>query len=152
MRVEDADALIPAWCDPDVARFMDDFGPRTPDQVLRWVREAVAAYEQDANSFGWTIELLDPERVIGWIGFGGSARGVGDIDFAYVIAPAWRGNGYATAALEGVISFCFEVLGVESVWGECAVDNAASAAVMRRVGMRGLGTENGQLRFLITRR
>jgi [ribosomal protein S5]-alanine N-acetyltransferase len=149
IRVEDADALVSVWVDEDVARFMDDFGPRTPEDVRAWIPTALAAYERDATSFGWALELRDGGDVIGWIGFGRSARGVAEMDIAYVVAAEHRGRGYASEALRAVIAFCFDELGARSVWGECAIDNSRSAAVMQRAGMAPIGVEGDQRRFVL---
>lgn len=146
----DEAALIPAWVNPEVARFMDDYGPRTPDEVRNWLRDAIEAAARDKAVFGWAIELKETKEVVGWIGFGPSTRGVADVDFAYVVAPRYRGFGYASEALSAVVSFCFDELGVTSVWGECAIANDRSAAVMERAGLHPIGVVEGQTRFLVT--
>ncbi|HUF33932.1 MAG TPA: GNAT family N-acetyltransferase [Acidimicrobiales bacterium] len=149
--VSDTEALIPAWGDEQVRRFMDDFGPRTEAEVREWVPHAIAATGADASSFGWVIVLKETGSTIGWIGFGGSSRGVADVDFAYVIAPAFRGRSYASEALRGVIQFCFDELEVQSVWGECAEDNQASARVMTAAGLTPIGVVENQRRFRVER-
>lgn len=149
LQVGDEAALVPAWVNPEVARFMDEYGPRTPNEVRDWLRAAIEAAGRDVTAFGWAIELKNTGEVVGWIGFGGSDRGVADVDFAYVLAPRYRGFGYATEALSAVVSFCFEELGVTSLWGECAVANDRSAAVMERAGLRPIGVVDGQRRFVV---
>ena len=129
---------------------MDDYGPRTADEVRHWLRAAVDTASRDTTAFGWAIELKDTGEVVGWIGFGESERGVADVDFAYVLAPRYRGFGYASEALTAVVSFCSDELGVTSIWGECAVDNHRSAAVMERAGLRPIGVVDGQRRFALT--
>lgn len=151
LRLDDEAALISAWVNSEVEQFMDDYGPRTADQVRRWLREAIEASRRDDRVFGWAIELKHTGEVVGWIGFGRSARGVAEMDFAYVVAPPHRGLGYAPEALAAVVSFCFEELGVSSVWGECAVDNARSAGVMTRAGLLPAGVVEGQSRFVLAR-
>lgn len=55
---------------------------------------------------------------------------------AQCLEPASRHRGYATEAARAVIAFALAVPGVSSVWGATAITNLASAAVMRRAGMR----------------
>ena len=148
---DDFEAMVAAWTAPDVAGFMDDFGPRTRDEVEEWLPKAIEARKVDPTSYGCSIVTKETGDVIGWIGFGPSRRGVADIDFAYVIEPRSRGRGYATEALRGVIDFCFADLGVSSVWGECHVDNTASARVMENAGMEAIGEVDGQQRFIARR-
>lgn len=151
LQLSDEKALTAAWVNAEVARFMDAYGPRTADEVRRWLGEAIEATRRDPSGFGWAIELKHTAEVVGWIGFGRSDRGVAEMDFAYVVAPQYRGRGYASEALAAVVSFCFEEIGVESVWGECAVDNLRSAAVMQRAGLLPAGVVDGQSRFVLVR-
>lgn len=143
----DFEALVSLWTDPDVARFMDDFGPRTRAEVAAWIPDAIAARDGNPKYRTWVMVLKDRDEVIGWIGFGGSSSDLGDIDFAYVVDSAHRGDGYAAEALRAVIAYCFEVLEVASFWGQCHTDNAASAAAMANAGLTFIGTVDGQNRF-----
>lgn len=148
---DDLDAMVAVWTDPDVARFMDDWGPRTADATDDWLAAAIEARRADPNSFGCSIVTKHAGEVVGWIGFGASSRGVADVDFAYVIAAGQRGNGYASEALRGVVDHCFEQLGIASLWGECHIDNERSARVMENAGMTEIGVVDGQRRFRVAR-
>lgn len=48
---------------------MDDYSPRTPDEVRNWLRDAIEAAARDKAVFGWAIELKETKEVVGWIGF-----------------------------------------------------------------------------------
>lgn len=146
---EDLESMVAVWVDPQVARFMDNFGPRTPAQTAEWLSAAIAARHADPSGFGCSIIERTTGAVIGWIGFGRSNRDVAPIDVAYVIASDHRGKGYASEALRRVISFILDELGVSAVWGECHVDNAASARVMVTAGLSEIGLVEGQRRFII---
>ncbi|HUQ40572.1 MAG TPA: GNAT family N-acetyltransferase [Acidimicrobiales bacterium] len=146
---EDLDAMIAAWTDPDVARLMDDWGPRTATATAAWLDAAMEARRADPTGYGCSIVTKDDGVVVGWIGFGRSSRGVADMDFAYVIISAYRGKGYASEALRGVIRYCFDEIGVSSFWGECHVDNTPSARAMEAAGMREIGVVDGQRRFIV---
>ncbi|HEU4568089.1 MAG TPA: GNAT family N-acetyltransferase [Marmoricola sp.] len=63
------------------------------------------------------------------------ARGV-QAELGWVLDPAHAGHGYATEAVEGLIRFCFERLGLRRVTANCFADNVASRRLMERVGMR----------------
>ena len=151
IELEDADELIPVWTAPEVAQFMDDFGPRSADEVRAWVPEAVSACRSGLWPYSWVIALKDSGEVVGWIGFGGSSRPVGEVDFAYAVAPLHRNRGYASEAIAAVVDFCFHTLGVASVWAECAVGNAASAAAIRKGGLSPIGVVSGQQEFIVLR-
>jgi RimJ/RimL family protein N-acetyltransferase len=147
LTLADTEALIPAGTSTETDRFMDSYGPRTPDEVRAWVPEAISCIGEPRYGT-WVIEVGG--EVVGWIGFGGSSRGVGEVDFAYVICPAHRGRGYAGAALRHVVAHCF-ANGVQSVWGECHVGNDASAGVMLGAGLTEIGVVGTLRRFRIER-
>ena len=150
LELDDTDALIPVWTSSEVAQFMDDFGPRTPDEVRAWVPEAMAACRSGLWPYSWVIALKDEGEVVGWIGFGVSSRPVGEVDFAYAVAPLHRNRGYASEAIAAVVDFCFNALGVASVWAECAVGNTASATAIQKGGLSPIGVVGGQQQFIVT--
>ena len=150
---DDLGAMIDAWTAADVPGFMDDFGPRTRDEVEEWLPAAIAARDTNPHYGGCAIVERSSGHVVGWIGWGGSNerhRDIGDIDFAYVVAPGFRGRGYASDALRVVVDFCFSELGVSSVWGRCHPDNIASRRVMENAGLQAIGEVDGEPAFRAT--
>lgn len=126
--------------DPEVARYMD-FVPETEEQAQEFVKNCIFHNQQEPRfSHNCAIVLKDTQQVIGWIGFGHpSDKSKGDRDFGYALNRAFWNRGYMTEALRAVLAYCFEVEGVQSVFGECYAANAASARVMEKVGMRCIG-------------
>jgi RimJ/RimL family protein N-acetyltransferase len=147
----DLDAMVPLWTDPDVEAFMDDFGPRSALEVEQWVADARHAARTAPRFRSWVMELKGSGDIVGWIGVGGSGRGVADIDFAYIVDRRHRGQGYATEALRGAVHYCFSVLGANSFWGECHTDTAPSAEAMQSAGLEFIGTVDGNHRYRISR-
>ena len=82
----------------------------------------------------WVLFSPGCERVIGWCGLKPGADPTNP-EIMFGIEPASRGQGFATEAARAVVAHTLALPGVSSVWGATATDNAASAAVMRRVGM-----------------
>lgn len=149
--IADQEAAVRLWTDPTVPRFMDDFGPRTPAEVEGWIADVAEATRAEPWFRSWAMELKDSGEVVGWLGFGPDRRGIGDIDFAYVVDVRHRGHGYASEALRGAINYCFTTLGAESFWGQCHTDNEASARAMRAAGLEFLATVDGEHRFSLAR-
>jgi RimJ/RimL family protein N-acetyltransferase len=54
----------------------------------------------------------------------------------WVLDPAHTGQGYATEAIRGLVSYCFTELGVRRVVATCFLANATSRRLMERLGMR----------------
>jgi RimJ/RimL family protein N-acetyltransferase len=73
-------------------------------------------------------------------GFGravdGAARFRPEVGLFWAVAPAHRGNGYATEAARAVIDHGFGELNLARIVATTERDNLASIAVMRRLGMR----------------
>jgi RimJ/RimL family protein N-acetyltransferase len=54
----------------------------------------------------------------------------------WAVAPAFQRQGYATEAAQAMLDYAFEHLNLARVVATTSHDNAASQAVMRRLGMR----------------
>jgi [ribosomal protein S5]-alanine N-acetyltransferase len=58
-----------------------------------------------------------------------------EVGLFWALAPAHRGNGYATEAAAAVIEFGFAEMNLARIVATTTYDNEASIAVMRRLGM-----------------
>ena len=54
----------------------------------------------------------------------------------WIINKEYRNRGFASEAAAALLDFSFEKLKVEKVYAQCDVRNAASFAVMRKIGMK----------------
>jgi RimJ/RimL family protein N-acetyltransferase len=57
-------------------------------------------------------------------------------ELGWVLDPAHTGRGYATEAVRGLLTHCFEDLHVRRVVADCFLDNDRSWRLMERLGMR----------------
>ena len=108
-----------------------------PLRDLDETREYLAAFERewrsaDPNALEFAI-LLDG-RHIGEVGLEfDPARTTAEL--GWVLHPRWQGRGYATEAARAVMDYGHERLGYRHFIAHCDAENAASAAVMRKLGM-----------------
>jgi RimJ/RimL family protein N-acetyltransferase len=58
-----------------------------------------------------------------------------EVGLFYTVSPEHRGRGFASEAAAALARFAFDDLHVQRVVATTEYDNAASAAVMRRIGM-----------------
>ena len=142
--------IVRDWDVSDADRFFDIYGR---EEVVRWLGAAPIADRDEAVA---RIER-SPTRLAGDPRFGSwavvdRARGVpiggvllkplpdgdGEIEIGWHLHPDSWGNGFATEAAAAVLERGFAT-GVPEVWAVTFLDNAASAAVARRIGMRLLG-------------
>jgi len=71
-------------------------------------------------------------------GFGGAAKALRTMEMGlfWAISPDAQGQGYATEAAAALVDWAFEGLLLDRLVATTEHDNAASIAVMRRLGMR----------------
>jgi [ribosomal protein S5]-alanine N-acetyltransferase len=125
----DDTAAVHGWAGlPESCRFQA-WGPNTYEQTRAYVRAAVTAPE-DRMVFG---VVVDGDLV------GGAElnlRGPTTAEIAYLVHPGrWR-QGIATATARELVRRGFDEHGRHRIFGTCDPRNAASAAVLRKVGMR----------------
>jgi RimJ/RimL family protein N-acetyltransferase len=135
----DVDVLHGQWTDPDVRRYLWDGRVIARDEVVAVVDESVATFARGGSGF-WVIELGAPAVVIGFVGLR-SLPDASDLELYYGLAPRHWGHGYATEASRAVLRYGFDVLGLEAIAIRTDGPNAASIAVMERLGARYLRTD-----------
>ena len=157
---EDLDA-IHRILDVELAEVdVGDGGALTREARARWLSWTVLGYEQLAWLFqppygDRAVTLREGGEVIGAVGFvpclapfgqipalrgpegGAGARGyTPEVGLYYAISPGHQRRGYAAEAAGAMVRYAFEALRVARVVATTTHDNAASQAVMRRLGMR----------------
>jgi RimJ/RimL family protein N-acetyltransferase len=128
----DVDTLHAQWTDPDVRRYLWDGRVIARDEVVAVVDESIAAFETRGSGF-WVIELGAPPIVIGFAGLRPLPDGT-ELELYYGLDPRHWGHGYATEASRAVLRYGFDVLGLDAIPIRTDGPNAASVAVMERLG------------------
>jgi [ribosomal protein S5]-alanine N-acetyltransferase len=132
----DDTAAVHDWARlPESCRYQA-WGPNTYEQTQEYVRAAVAA-PPDRYVFG----VLVDGQVVGSAELQLHGPSTGEI--AYTAHPRVWGQGIATAAARELLRISFSVHGCHRVFGTCDPRNVASAAVLRKVGMRYEGRMRG---------
>ncbi|MDD2912976.1 MAG: GNAT family protein, partial [Candidatus Bipolaricaulis anaerobius] len=109
----------------------------------------------DPSALGWGIWIpIDrgANAVVGDAGFKGRPAPDGTVEIGYGTAPAFRGRGYATEAVQALIGWAFTQPAVEQVVAECVPENAASIRVLAKAGFRCTSAQAGSLRWARSRR
>ena len=133
----------------------ESFGHMTTDDRGHWLAWTRMGYIEQARlyqpPFGdRAVVLRATGQVIGAVGFvpsfgpfdllpGFAAESTGlnttEMGLFYVLGSAWRGQGFATEAARALASYAFTQLGLKRLVATTEHDNAASIAVMQRLGM-----------------
>lgn len=126
-------------------------------QVMRYFPRPLSHVESDVlavkfqgfiaqNGWGfWAVELKQSRE---FIGFTGLHMQPDLFEFSPCVEIGWRFDskfwhqGYATEAAQACVYFAFSVLELDEVVAFTAVQNTASEAVMKRLGMRHRGYFN----------
>jgi len=155
--------LTIAACPLDIARSLigdrhelkEIFGARIPpDWPSPELAEILPLYVQellhDPAALGWGIWIaLHTEQnvVVGDAGFNGQPDKDGTVEIGYGVAPAHRGRGYATEAVQALIAWAFGHAEVRRIVAACAPENTASIRVLTRLGFGSLPASAGMLRW-----
>ncbi|MBP2400854.1 GNAT family N-acetyltransferase [Streptomyces syringium] len=136
-RPEDTEDVADYQSRPDVARFMR-WEPRGPQEVRAAVEQMARETELTSDGDCLTLAVVEP----------GTGTVVGQVELVLLSAehrqgelgcvfhPAHQGKGFATEAASAVLRLGFDAWGLHRVIGRCHADNAASAGLLERLGMR----------------
>lgn len=126
---------------PKVARMMASLkSPWPTADVKAWMQR-----RQYKGGLGFAAGLhLGDDTMIGFVGIGGDPA-----NCAFAIDPVYWGKGYATEALRGLLSYCFNHLELQAVTADHFTDNPASGHIMQKMGFveTGKGTANSAARL-----
>jgi RimJ/RimL family protein N-acetyltransferase len=144
---EDLNQLIELHRSSAVNRYLSSNGrPWTPQDAQR----ALAKWSDEHVRMGLgKMKLVEREtgRFVGRAGF--SPYGHNDHELGFTIAPDYRGRGYATEIARALARRFFEDGRAARFIAFAHPDNAASLAVIRKLGMRACGTVRvGAVEFL----
>jgi RimJ/RimL family protein N-acetyltransferase len=139
---QDTDFLIAHWSDPTIRRFLFDGTPAVPADIGAAIADSVRAFATVGYGL-WAIRLEADRLPVGAVGLR-PLENLG-LEVFYSLVPDSWGNGYATEAAGGVIDYALSGLGLTEVFAEVDGGNAASAAVIARLGMTPVATVPGAL-------
>ena len=121
--------------DPEVARYQDWELPYPRDRAQRVVEHQMEL-EGPKDGEWWMAVVCEPDsgEVFGDVGAELSWQGR-TAEVGYTFAKEHWGQGYAAEAVEALVQYLFEEVGVTRVCGMLHPDNPASAMVLERTGL-----------------
>ena len=120
-----------------------DVSPSTFDGDERVLELRQAQLRADPDELPWLYRAAvrrGTREVVARAGFHAPPDAEGVVDLGYVVEPAWRRQGLATELATGLIGWAAEQ-GVARCRANTAPDNAASQAVLARLGFVRTGEE-----------
>ena len=152
--------LIAADLDGQVA-FAEAIGAEVPDEWPPDLYDSLSmrvalAQLADPAEHGWSLWYLlsrkhDPHKVIGICGFKGRPDRAGSVEIGYSVLRQFRIQGYATEAVERLVTWAFSHHNVVEVTAETLPHLRQSIRVMEKNGFafRGPGSESGVVRYAL---
>ncbi|MDX6286070.1 MAG: hypothetical protein QOG53_1555 [Frankiales bacterium] len=122
---------------PEVTRFLY-WGVRSRDEVRTVLsqRLTMTTLKEEGDVLALAVARMDTGRLIGDVNLRWLSREHQQAEFGFVFHPSEHGQGFATEAAAAVLDLAFGPAGMHRVIGRTDARNAASAAVMRKLGMR----------------
>ncbi len=134
LTLSDYPALSALLTDPAVMRWCG--GPLPADGVQRWLSAVLAAYARYGYDY-WAAETPDGGALIGVFGILRQELDGRPADaLAYILVPAYWGQGYATEGAAACLDYAAHTLHLEPIIATVEPGNAASIRVLERCGLR----------------
>jgi len=131
----DADFLRALLNDPGWLANIGERNVRTRRQARAWIASRhTDVYGRLGFGF-WAVERKSDGAVLGMCGLV-KRDTLLEPDVGYALMPEFRGQGYAREAAAACVRYAHDVLGMPEVWGITNPDNAASAEVLAKIGLR----------------
>jgi RimJ/RimL family protein N-acetyltransferase len=132
----DVDAIHAYASREDVCRYIP-WTPKTREQVEAWLpRRAITTIGAPGDGASLAITLAQTGELVGDVMLIWASEEHRTGELGYVVNPAYAGHGYATEAAGAMLAMAFDRLGLRRMVARVDARNPASAAVLRKIGMR----------------
>jgi RimJ/RimL family protein N-acetyltransferase len=134
----DVDAVHAYQSREDVCRYIP-YNPRTREEVAERLADAErnrVTIEKEGDALILAVVTRDTDTLVGDVMLAWRSAEHRSGEIGYVINPEHHGNGYATEATRALFPLAFDGLGLHRVIARIDARNDASAAVLRKLGMR----------------
>ncbi len=131
---EDAPFYLKVVNDPAFIEYIGDRGIRTLDAARKAIADGPVAMQAALGHSLCLVELKQDGTSIGMCGLI-KRDTLPEVDIGYAFLPQFGGKGYATEAAAGVLAYA-PTIGIRRVLAITSPGNAASNAVLRKIGMR----------------
>lgn len=144
--LEDAQAMYDNWAkDHEVTKFLSWPCYQSIEDAHKILNVWLEGY-QKPDFYQWAIELKELGQPIGSISVVNSDDRVEMAEIGYCIGKHWWGQGIMPEALNAVMDYLFDAVGMQRIEAGHDPNNPASGAVIRKCGMQYEGTLRRRIR------
>jgi len=132
IHVEDATGLYEIWSDSKVTKHMNIAAftdVKQAEEMITLLQEL----GQEGKACRWTIQLKANDSIIGSCGFNYLDFENERAEIGYELGYPYWGNGYITEALQALLSFGFQELGLNRIEAKVEPENANSVKVLKKL-------------------
>ena len=130
----DIDAYFFFRSDPRVMQYIDRAPVRTKEEVLEFTNKVKNAFAQN-EGISWTITLAeDPDTMIGDVSIWRIDKAHHRGEVGYMLHPDFQGRGIMHEALNAVLRYGFEQIGLHSLEANVNPENKPSMQLLERNG------------------
>jgi RimJ/RimL family protein N-acetyltransferase len=132
----DVDAVHAYASREDVCRYIP-WTPKSREDVVAWLpRRAPTTIAQEGSGASLAMTLRETGELVGDVILIWRSAADRTVEIGYVVHPDHAGHGYASEAARALLGIAFDDLGMHRVVARIDERNPASAAVLRKIGMR----------------
>ncbi len=140
-RVDDAEDIWPVVSDPEFPKHMSWYAHRDIEETREWLERSAQVVHTN-EEVKWAIEYEG--KAIGSIGFHELVWQVRAFrldrgELGYWLSPAHQKKGIMTEAVNAVVRFGFDVIGLHKIIVTCMAENVASRRVIEKSAFRWVG-------------
>jgi RimJ/RimL family protein N-acetyltransferase len=133
-RADDIETFVRYRADPAVARFQSWENFTAADGQAFFASMSAQHPDTPGEWFQFAIELTATGAMIGDCALHALAESPREVELGFTLAPEFQGHGYATEAVACLIDYAFGPLAKGRAIAITDVRNAASIAVLERLG------------------
>jgi ribosomal-protein-alanine N-acetyltransferase len=134
MTLADAPAVQQLRSNPEVMQYINRPLTQTLEEAETWINMVINALAKN-DGITWCICMKDtPETHIGSIGYWRLEKENYRAEIGYMLEPRLHGQGFMYEAIQAVLHYGFEQLGLHSVEAQIDPRNGASAALLKKAG------------------
>ena len=129
---------LPAWAEiwqsPQVRQYLVEFETAPDDSAVWSIIEWADRIFQQKTGIRWAITLKPDDRLIGSCGFHLYKPEHRRLEIGYELHHGYWRKGIMTEAVAELLRFCFDCLQVRRIEADVTEGNAASAALLKKLG------------------
>ena len=131
--LEDAEAFLEYYSDPQVSKYIVSFIPKTVEEARSEIRYWINVFSYNDGLY-FAIARKSDNKMIGSVGVSGVNRSHNRIEASYDLAKEYWGKGIMTKALNAVLKYAFSELKFNRIEAYAMPDNIGSQKVLEKCG------------------